>query len=87
MSLDDEMRRAEHAKTILGDELVQEAFNQMQVQLVANWIATEAGQQVEREAIWHRLQSSLNFKEYFERLVEGGKHAAMRAEADKRETI
>lgn len=87
MTADDEIRRAEHAKAILGDELVQEALQQMQVQLVAAWALTPTAAASEREAIWHRFKASETFKEYFEQLVEGGKMAAAKIEADKRETL
>lgn len=87
MTADDDIRRAEHAKAILGDELVQEAFAEVEALQIAAWRASPVRDAEGREKIWYMLKGAEAFKAFFENTVENGKMAAAKIEADKRETL
>jgi len=68
----DAIQRAEHAKRILSDELVQEAFATIEKDFITAWRATGVSQAEERERIYTLLRMADSFRLFFQKVMEQG---------------
>lgn len=73
MSEIDHIRRAERAQTIMGDDLVREAFDLIEKEFVALWLETGEKDNDGRERIYRLLWSARHFKAIFAQVIDEGK--------------
>jgi len=78
MSPEEEIRRAERARAILGDPLVTEALAALESAATEAWRSTGAHDVDTRERAWLMLRLAERFRAHFESLVENGRLAKSR---------
>lgn len=66
--------RAARAQALLGNELLAQAYEQLEADVIAEWIA--APDVVSREAAWRMIHTNRKHKAYLESVVGNGKLAA-----------
>lgn len=76
MTESEHMARAEAARRLLDDPLLQEAFKTLEETCTATWKASPARDQEGREWLWMLLQATQNLKGHFDALIATGKIAA-----------
>lgn len=69
----DALRRAEHAKRLLEDELVKEALQSIEDELTRGWKESPATDQGGRERIFQMLCILQSFRRFFETAMNDGK--------------
>lgn len=75
MSADDDIRRAAHAQIIMEDELVKEAFEEIERDLVNQWMTAQEDDVDGRERCYRTVLGLRVFKGYFEAILANGKFA------------
>lgn len=77
--IDDPVRRASRAKTLLADDLVSEALDRMMKAAVDDFRNSKAGDDDARRAAWHRAQAIKEFKATLSLFVSDGSVIAFQA--------
>lgn len=75
MSLERELRRGEHARRLLEDPLLVEAFDAVETGLRSAWAATGEAEERERERLWLMLRLLARVRGYITSVMETGKLA------------
>ena len=70
--MSDAIQRAEHAKRLLDDDLVKEAFATIEREMTALWQGSPEADHEGRERIYRMLWSARRFRAFFEAVVENG---------------
>ena len=73
--LRDDLNRAQQANDLLQSELLIEAYEQIDAELVGAWRLTPARDTDARERIWHAVQANAKHKNYLRTVAENGKLA------------
>ncbi len=81
MNRDDEVARAEHARQLLKDELLNEALAEIEAATIQKWEAAKSTQ--EREDYWRLYRINKLFRTALETHVQTGKMAELQL-AEKR---
>lgn len=68
--------KAARAQSLLGNELLLEAYDRIEADLIAGWIATPARDTDGRERCWAAVQANRKHKVYLQSVVNDGKMAA-----------
>jgi hypothetical protein len=76
MTNEERMRRAEHARALLEDPLIIEAFSRLRENATAGWQHTAVGQREEREAFFYLHCAIEDLYGFFVELLNEGKVAA-----------
>lgn len=76
MSTEDDLRRANQAKQIMGDPLVVEAFEKLESGLTEAWLSAPEGDTEGRERCYRMVWSMRAFKAVFEKILADGIFAA-----------
>lgn len=72
MSRTEDISRAEHAKRILGDELVKSALADIEATIVAQWADLSVENKAQAEELKRLLWAAKQFKAIFEVTIAGG---------------
>ena len=83
----DATNRAARAQQLLNDELLTEAFNQIESDLVNAWASSDPRDAEGRELAWHAVQSNRKQRDYLVSVVTNGKmaQAELKALIEKRQ--
>ena len=73
--LRDDLNRAQQANDLLQSELLIEAYEQIDAELVGAWRLTAARDTDARERIWHAVQANAKHKNYLQSVANNGKLA------------
>ena len=73
--LRDDLNRAHQANDLLQSELLIEAYEQIDAELVGAWRLTAARDTDARERIWHAVQANAKHKNYLQSVANNGKLA------------
>jgi hypothetical protein len=80
---DDIVRRAQEARSLLANPLLQEATSKVEDALVRQW---KTGKSVEeREAAWNRLRGLESVMKHLQIVMEQGEHPGAIRRSDSRE--
>lgn len=74
--LQQDASRATRAKTLLENELLAEAYNKIEADLIAAWIASLPRDTDGRERCWNAVQANRKHREYLVSVLNNGKLAA-----------
>ena len=69
----DEDQRLDGAKRILGDPIVNEAWDLMEKEIMISWEHSSDHDVETRERLWSSLRTLRRFKSHFESIVTTGK--------------
>lgn len=83
MTKEEEIRRAEEAGRILGNDLVKEAFEIAKQHHMAEWFKTKPADVDAREKIWQRVQAIEDWRWVLEGIVQNGRFVAADIEREK----
>jgi hypothetical protein len=81
MTPEEEIRRAEKARTIVNDDIYQEAMAKLKKNTIDLWAACSALDVEKREWLWQQYQAVLRFEQEIQEVMNSGKLAQ---EAKKR---
>lgn len=70
-----ERERAHRAKTLLENEMLQAAFEEIHSRLLSEWEGTTFGQEEDRERLWNMLFALKSVKTAISKHIETGKLA------------
>ena len=73
--LRDDLNRAQQANDLLQNELLIEAYEQIDAELIGAWRLTAARDADARERIWHAVQANAKHKNYLQSVANNGKLA------------
>lgn len=80
MTQEEEMQRAEHARQVMEDPLVQEAFSVIEKEILSQWEECPARDVEGRERLWQYYKIAKKFRGVFEGVMETGKIAKRQLE-------
>ena len=79
MADDDKLRsalnRAAHANDLLGNELLAEAYDKIESDLVTAWVNSEPRDSDGRERVWNAVQANRKHKRFLQNIIDDGKIA------------
>jgi hypothetical protein len=84
MSREAEIRRAEHARALLDDDVLKAAFAEIEAEYLANWAASPVRDAAGREAIWMMVRTLRKVRGHLDAFVDGGKAALISVQAQDR---
>ena len=73
--LRDKLNRAQIARDLLDNELLKEAYLQIDAELINGWRLTQARDTDARERIWAAVQANGKHQDYLRSVVDNGKLA------------
>lgn len=76
MNDEDLVRRAEHAKRLLDDPMLSEAFDTIERECIAAWKAAPARDTDGREKLWLTVKAVNRIREELSGIIETGKVSA-----------
>jgi hypothetical protein len=74
--LEKRQQRAAHAKRLIDDELLKEAFEGIRAAYFERWLATNESDSVLRENLWRAMNVTERVKAHLARVIDDGKIAA-----------
>lgn len=86
MTIEQDLQRAQHAKRLLDDSLLTEAFEQIRVFYMREWEASPARDAEGREKLWLMLKLLERVKGHLHVVLDGGKLAAKQLETQEKTT-
>jgi len=78
MTNEETLKRAEHARQLLSDPLIVEAFTAIKNEILSQWEECPVRDVEGREILWRYYKTFGKFKSIFEGAVENGKVASFR---------
>jgi hypothetical protein len=74
----DAMRRGDHAKRLIEDELLNEAINTIEKEILDQWEACPVRDVDGRELLWKYFKTARKFRGILEGVLQNGKVASFR---------
>lgn len=68
--------RGAGAQSLLENDLLKEAYEKLEAELIAGWINSAPRDADGRERVWHAVQANRKHKAYLEQILSDGKMAA-----------
>lgn len=86
-NLQADIDRAEHARRLLDDELLNDALRTIRSEVISAWVATGHKDEKEREGFWMFAKTVDNFELLLKGYIETGKLAAQHLELHKKSLL